>query len=96
MERKVLYCIVVWCLGTMGTAGGQQPPVPSGVKVLRDLAYVPGGHERQKLDLYLPEKASEPLPVIVWIHGGAWRGGDKNRCPGVGFTQRGFAVASIG
>ena len=29
-------------------------PLPEGTKVLKDLAYVPGGHERQKLDLYLP------------------------------------------
>ncbi|MCB1079564.1 MAG: alpha/beta hydrolase, partial [Verrucomicrobiae bacterium] len=35
---------------------------------------------RQKLDLFLPEKpASEgPLPVIVFIHGGGWKNGDKS------------------
>jgi len=31
--------------------------------VHRDLAYVPGGHERQKLDLYLP-KAGTGFPLI--------------------------------
>jgi acetyl esterase/lipase len=25
-------------------------------------------------DLYLPEKASGPLPVIVWVHGGGTDG----------------------
>ena len=50
--------------------------VPEGVKVYRDLVYVTDGHERQKLDLYVPE-TGEPLPLIIWIHGGAWRGGDK-------------------
>ncbi len=42
-----------------------QPPdrpgrrLPPGVTVERDLAYVKDGHERQKLDLYLPEKKSD-------------------------------------
>src|SRR5262249_6997950 len=46
-------------------------------------------------DLYLPEKADSPSPVIVWVHGGAWRGGSKENCPAVPFAARGYAVASI-
>jgi acetyl esterase/lipase len=65
------------------------------VKALRDLEYVKGGHERQKLDLYLPKTATGPMPVVVWIHGGAWRAGSKNGCPGLFLTAKGFAVASI-
>jgi acetyl esterase/lipase len=26
----------------------------------------------------LPEKASGPLPVIVWVHGGGWKDGNKD------------------
>lgn len=65
--------------------------------VHRDVAYVPEGHARQKLDLYLPEAGSEPHAVIIWIHGGAWRGGDKANCPPLrqGYVQRGYAVASL-
>ncbi len=79
-------------------APAQQRPaggVPPGTKVLRNLEYVKGGHERQKLDLYLPEKTDGALPVIVWIHGGGWRGGSKDRCPAVPFVTKGYAVASI-
>jgi acetyl esterase/lipase len=75
---------------------GKKGP-PPGVKVLKDLAYVPGGHELQKLDLYLPEKASEhPLPLVVWIHGGGWQGGSKEGCPLRSLMlDKGYAVASI-
>src|SRR5205085_165270 len=51
--------------------------------------------ERNRLDLYLPEKAQGRLPVVVWIHGGAWRAGSKDHCPAVPLTAKGFAVASI-
>jgi acetyl esterase/lipase len=46
--------------------------LPAGVVAHRDLAYVSGGHPRQVLNLYLPHAAG-PLPLIVWIHGGAFR-----------------------
>jgi acetyl esterase/lipase len=71
------------------------PKLPEGVKLLQNLEYVEDGHERNRLDLYLPEKAEGRLPVIVWIHGGAWRGGSKEHCPAVPFSAKGYAVASI-
>ena len=79
--------------GTAHAAGG--PRLPEGVKVLRDLPYVEAGHERNRLDLYLPEKAKGRLPLIVWIHGGAWWAGNKKNCPAVPFATKGYAVASI-
>lgn len=78
------------------TAKKTPPPIqlPAGVTALRDLAYVPDGHERQKLDLYLPEKGDK-LPLIVWIHGGGWEAGSKDRPPVIPFTAKGYAAASI-
>ncbi|MBI3874485.1 MAG: alpha/beta hydrolase [Verrucomicrobia bacterium] len=72
----------------------KQQPIPEGTQVLRDLEYVPGGHERQKLDLYLPE-TGEKLPLIVWIHGGGWQNGSKANPPGLAMTRRGYAIASF-
>lgn len=72
-----------------------QGRLPAGTKAEKNLEYVKGGHERNKLDLYLPEKADAPLPVLVWIHGGAWKAGSKDRCPLVSMTAKGYAVASI-
>jgi acetyl esterase/lipase len=80
------------------------PPTPAqleGATVHRDLAYVPHGHPRQKLDLYLPpagkdlSPAGENLPLIIWVHGGAFRLGDKRDKVPLGYLERGYAVASI-
>ncbi len=71
--------------------------VSGSVKTHRDLPYVTSGHERQKLDLFVPESADGPLPLIIWIHGGGWQNGSKDSCPPMrkGFAERGYAIASI-
>ena len=84
----------------LAPAGFSQEPekgVPAGVRLERDLAYIDGGDPAQKLDLYLPETQPEsPLPLIVHIHGGGWRAGNKFPCPFTDYALRGYAVASVG
>ena len=79
MKSVVSLSSLVVLLGLASAVLAQQAPpkLPEGTKVFRNLEYVQGGHERQKLDLYVPEKADGPLPVIVWVHGGGWMGGSK-------------------
>ena len=62
----------------------------------RDMAYVDNGHRRQKLDLFLPlTKSDKPLPLVIFVHGGGWKGGDKGSAPVREFIEAGFAVASL-
>lgn len=85
-----------------GKKGAPQPrPVPPEIEAMRDLPYADTDNPRQKLDLYLPKarKTDKPLPVIVFIHGGGWRAGDKSG--GIGnlgrFVQSGeYAGVSVG
>lgn len=77
-------------------AAAQPLRLPPGVRAEMDIPYVPGGDESQRLDLFLPEKAADhPLPLVVSIHGGGWRGGSKAWCPSVFMIARGYAAASI-
>lgn len=73
-------------------------PSNAGTTVLRDISYVTHGHERNKLDLYLPD-SDTPLPLIIWVHGGAFRVGSKEGgsdiVPALDYLERGYAVASI-
>ena len=46
-------------------------------RVIRNLAYVEGGSEAQKLDLYFSTAVLRPAPLAVFIHGGGFEGGDK-------------------
>ena len=69
---------------------------PAGVIRHDDIAYGPDT-AWQVMDLYLPEDAEGPLPVIVSVHGGAWVYGDKERyqwyC--MDLALRGFAVVNF-
>ncbi|MEP6671582.1 MAG: alpha/beta hydrolase [Chthoniobacter sp.] len=76
------------------TAAADRPKeLPDDAKALMDLSYVENGHARQKLDLYLPAQPKGPL--LVWIHGGGWRGGSKDKPPGLALVKNGVAVASV-
>ena len=85
---------------TAAQPGMKDGPI-SDIRVLRDLEYVPDGHKRNKLDLYLPKQVgeqgqtSDKLPLIIWVHGGAWLAGNKNNCPALRFLRKGYAIASI-
>jgi acetyl esterase/lipase len=60
----------------------------------RDLAY--GGQERQKLDVYTP-KGAKNAPVLIFVHGGSWRGGDKSEYPFLAdaFVESGYITVTI-
>jgi acetyl esterase/lipase len=47
-----------------------------GVEVIRDISY--GSHPRQQLDVFRAG-ARGPLPVVVFVHGGAFVDGHRNR-----------------
>jgi acetyl esterase/lipase len=46
----------------------------------RDIVYAgtDAADNPRKLDLYLPAKAKQPFPVLVWFHGGGLTSGTKN------------------
>jgi acetyl esterase/lipase len=60
-----------------------------------DIVFARAGDRDLLLDLYLPEGITKPT-LIVWLHGGAWRGGSKANVEGLGIVEHGFAFASVG
>ena len=46
-----------------------------GLTVLRDVAYRPG--PRGMMDVYRPNDAAGPLPVVVFFYGGSWQSGKR-------------------
>ncbi|MCR9202097.1 MAG: alpha/beta hydrolase [Planctomycetaceae bacterium] len=58
--------------------GRSRLPLPKSVQLTANIPYADTENSRQQLDLLLPtERERKKLPVIVFVHGGAWRGGDR-------------------
>jgi len=49
------------------------------VKVIKDIKYA-SRFKNNDLDLFMPKENNKKTPTIIWIHGGAFVGGDKNDC----------------
>ena len=59
----------------------------------KDIVYATVDGKALALDLYLPPGVRTP-PLVVWVHGGAWRAGTKAQPP-MAFVQNGYALASL-
>jgi len=59
-----------------------------GVDMHFDVPYAGTENHKQMLDLYLPKNraSADPLPVVVFIHGGAWARGDRRYSSGDVFS----------
>lgn len=67
---------------------------PEGVRTIEDLPY-PGG---PGFDLHLPPPGPGPAPLVFWIHGGAFIGGDRKDLAGylAVLAGKGYAAAAPG
>jgi acetyl esterase/lipase len=60
----------------------QQTEPYFGARIERDLKYGPA--ERNRLDIFMPQATTSGRPVLIFVHGGAFIGGNK-RMPGSPF-----------
>ena len=70
---------------------------PPGVVKHADLVYASINERDLSLDIYAPStKPERPIPVIVWVHGGGWRGGSKERINrSLPILSEGYGLASV-
>jgi acetyl esterase/lipase len=59
---------------------------------LADVSY--GPHERNVLDFY-KASSDKPTPLLFFIHGGGWMGGDKNGINPKPYLDAGISVVSV-
>jgi acetyl esterase/lipase len=71
-------------------------PLPQGFTKSIDVAYKQVGDWQGRVDIYLPPKTNKPAPVLINMHGGAWRHGAKEDQSGFAtYFKLGFAVANV-
>ena len=104
MKKTIVIC---WFFIFIGNVLQAQIPaylkaiIPEGTIIHSNIAYAGDTLIRHTLDLYLPPHDNNPHPLLIWIHGGGWRGGNKyNDMDYMTGTlkavfEKGYAVASI-
>lgn len=81
---------------TSPATGHPADHLPRGIEGVRDIDYIPGGGPAESLDVYFPANSrGKKLPLVIWIHGGAWRSGNKKGCLPLYLVPSGYAAASI-
>jgi acetyl esterase/lipase len=86
--------LICWAAVAVPDASAQaapkRPVLPKDFTAEYDVKYVPDGDSAQTLDIYFAEKAAaQPQPLLIWIHGGGWRGGSKTGVPYLNQLSRG-------
>ena len=97
---------VVLALTIFFTAQAQTPDriksiFPEGTIFHSNIPYANDTLKRHLLDIYLPAKSTDNLPLVIWVHGGAWNHNDKysdmsymkNTLKSI--LEHGYALASI-
>ncbi len=89
-RRAASVLIAALCLELALPALGlaQEPTLPN-------IEYARVDTQPLLLDLFLAPAAEAPTPLIVWVHGGAWRAGSKTDVPIQALVARGFSIASV-
>jgi len=66
-------------------------------EVIPDITYFIANRTELRLDIYQPREAKGPTPVVMFIHGGGWVEGSKERdVLGVlPYLQMGFSVVNV-
>jgi acetyl esterase/lipase len=61
-----------------------------------DIAYGTGGGRDLLLDILRPDAPLEPArPLVIWVHGGGWREGERAPSPNGPLAAHGFVTVSI-
>ncbi|GAA5510304.1 hypothetical protein Rcae01_05812 [Novipirellula caenicola] len=94
MSPSQFKTLTLGILATVLMTGNLNGQNTAEVTVHRDLVFANVDGTPLKLDLYLPAVQGN-APLVIWIHGGGWRGGSKQKPPIRKVTEHGYALASI-
>src|SRR5436190_20989973 len=91
-RKAMIRCLlIVFLVSGLSTAQDAAKALPD----VADAKY--GPHERNVLDFW-KAKSETPAPLVLYIHGGGFRAGDKRSLPAARlkeYLDAGFAVAAL-
>ena len=97
---RVVHALSTTVLGGLARVGRLHPradPANHRVEITTDLRYRPGSGPAHVLDVYKPIGRKGPLPVVFYVHGGAFQilSKDTHWMTGLAFARHGYLVVNI-
>jgi acetyl esterase/lipase len=73
------------------------PAVPPEIEEFRDIEYKNISGKSLELDIYKPRDLNGPAPLLVFIHGGAWKSGNRSDYLVylISFARKGYVTATV-
>ena len=73
------------------------PEIPSDIQEIKNIEYKNINGKSLQLDIYIPKNIVKPAPLLVFIHGGGWRGGQRADYLVylVAFAKKGYITATV-
>ena len=90
MTERIFAAFVLCCLSSLFSHAEDLRRL----RIIRDVEYASVGEHALKLDIHLPGNKPRS-PLVIWVHGGAWRSGSKKDVPISKWIGDGYAVASV-
>jgi len=90
----LLLTAIVVIKNRFGTDDSNESKI-TGLSTYTDISY--GADQSQKCDIYVPKNAKTKLPLIIFVHGGAWIAGDKSDVSAIAnfLANQGFVVINM-
>ena len=88
--------VVALAIGVVGLVQSTTASAQASQRTTSSVVY--GAHPRQQVDIYAPADAVDDLPVVLFVHGGGWSMGNKERVQAKPrhFTASNYIFASTG
>lgn len=73
------------------------PDIPEDIEEIKNIEYKSIDGKSLQLDIYKPKNIKNPAPLLVFIHGGGWKGGNRSDylIYLVDFAKRGYITATV-
>lgn len=74
-----------------------EPEIPAEIEEMKDIEYKNVNGKSLQIDLYKPRNLTEPAPLLVFVHGGGWKGGKRSDYLFylVDFAEKGYITATV-
>lgn len=74
-----------------------EPEIPATIEEFKNIEYKNVNGKSLQIDLYKPKNLTEPAPLLVFVHGGGWKGGKRSDYLVylVDFAEKGYITATV-